>query len=67
MYTDLGVVPQTQLVYLEVAPQALIAVDPQAEIDLLEVGKREPSLTSYKCLLLPVVHYHCFQLITFDR
>lgn len=61
MHTDLGVGPKTQLVYLEVDPQALIEVAPQAEIDHLEVEKREPSLTSYKRLLPPMAYYHCFQ------
>ena len=53
--------------YLEVAPQALTEAAPQAVIGHLEVGKRELNLTSCKCLLHPMVHYHCFQLITHDQ
>ena len=53
--------------YLEVAPQALTEAAPQAVIGHLEVGKRELNLTSCKCLLHPMVYYHCFQLITHDQ
>ena len=64
---DLEVAPQTQMVYLAVAPQALIEAAPQAVVDHLEVEKRELNLTSCKCPLHPMVYYHCFQLITHDQ
>jgi hypothetical protein len=53
-----------QIGYLEVAPQAIIEAAPQAVTGHLEVQNRELNLTSCKCLLHPMVYYHCFQLIT---
>ena len=67
VHTDLEPAPQTQFLYLEVAPQALTKVAPQAVIAHLEVEKRELNLTSCKCPLHPTVYYHCFQLITHDQ